>query len=69
MPTLWLAMLTPFEQPYDAALVRQSHEFDGSVDDALALLRGRMQETLDGINTMLRAGGRLRTYPNPFYRP
>ena len=42
------------------------HEFEGSVDDALALLRRRMQDALDGINGTLAAEGRLRTYPNPF---
>ena len=42
------------------------HEFEGSVDGALALLRRRMQEALDGINGTLAAEGRLRTYPNPF---
>jgi hypothetical protein len=42
------------------------HEFEGSVDDALVLHRRRMQDTLDGINGMLRNGG-LRTYPNPFH--
>ena len=31
------------------------------------LLRGRMQEALDGINGVLKAGGRFRTYKNPFY--
>ena len=44
------------------------HEFEGSVEEALALLRERMQDTLDGINGMLSTGGRLRAYPNPFYR-
>ncbi len=43
------------------------HEFEGSVDDALALLRGRMQEALDGINETLSAGGRFRLYRNPFH--
>jgi hypothetical protein len=43
------------------------HEFEGSVDDALTLLRERMQEALDGVNAILSAGGRLRTYPNPFH--
>ena len=43
------------------------HEFEGSVDEALSLLRQRMQETLDGINAMLGPRGRFRTYPNPFY--
>lgn len=43
------------------------HEFEGEVEQALALLRGRMQEALDGINGTLSAGGRLTTYPNPFH--
>lgn len=40
--------------------------FDGTVEEALALLRTRLQEALDGINEMLSGDGRLRTYPNPF---
>ena len=43
------------------------HAFEGSVEDALVLLRGRMQGALDGINGVLRAGGRFRTYKNPFF--
>jgi hypothetical protein len=42
------------------------HEFEGEVEEALELLRQRMQEAIDGINWSLRARGRLRTYPNPF---
>jgi hypothetical protein len=42
------------------------HGFEGEVEEALELLRQRMQEAIDGINWSLRAGGRLRTYPNPF---
>jgi len=42
------------------------HEFDGTVEEALVVLRGRMQEALDGINKLLSRDGRLRTYPNPF---
>ena len=42
------------------------HEVAGSDDEALALLRERMQEALDGINGMLGAAGRLKAYPNPF---
>jgi hypothetical protein len=42
------------------------HEFEGSVEEALELLRQRMQEAIDGINGVLKTGGRLRTYPNPF---
>ncbi len=45
------------------------HAFDGSDDEALALLRGRMQEAIDGINNALMAGGRLKTYFNPFRGP
>jgi hypothetical protein len=41
------------------------HEFEGSVDDTLVLLRGRMQEALDG---MLGAARSFGTYPNPFCR-
>jgi hypothetical protein len=43
------------------------HEAAGSDDEALALLRERMQEALDGINGMLGATGRLKAYPNPFH--
>ena len=46
-----------------------THEFGGSANDALVLLRGRMQEALDRINGMLKAGGRFRTYANPFSDP
>lgn len=42
------------------------HEFGGTVDEALALLRTRMQEALDGINDVASGDGRQRTYPNPF---
>ena len=41
------------------------HGFEGSVDEALVLLRRRMQEALDGINGMLKTGERLKTYPIP----
>ena len=43
------------------------HEFEGSVEEVLALLRGRMQEALDEINETLSAGGRSRLYRNPFH--
>lgn len=43
------------------------HEFEGSVEEALILLRRRMQEALDGINGTLRAGGRLKVYRNLFH--
>jgi hypothetical protein len=42
------------------------HEVASSVEEMLALLRGRMQEALDGINDGLAASGRLKIYPNPF---
>jgi hypothetical protein len=42
------------------------HEFDGSAEETLVLLRARMQATLDDVNNTLRAVGRFRTYPNPF---
>jgi hypothetical protein len=42
------------------------HEFQGAPADAMAEIRRRMQATLDGINEGLRAGGMLKTYPNPF---
>ena len=45
------------------------HEFEGSVDEALVLLRRRMQETLDGINGMLSAGGRFEDVPESFPCP
>jgi hypothetical protein len=41
-------------------------DFGGTVEEALALLRTRMQAALDGINEVLSGDGRLRTYPNPF---
>ena len=44
------------------------HEFRGSVEEALVLTRQRMQDALDRINEGLRAGGRLRTYPNSVLR-
>jgi hypothetical protein len=37
------------------------HEFEGSVDDTLVLLRGRMQEALDGMLGAARSFGRTRT--------
>jgi hypothetical protein len=42
------------------------HEFEGTVEEALVLLRGRMQEAIDGMNGALMAESRFRTYPNPF---
>ena len=41
------------------------HLFAGSPEEALALLRQRMQASLDDINAGLASGGRRR-YPNPF---
>lgn len=43
-------------------------EFKGSMEEALVLLRGRMQGALNGINEALKAGGRPKTYSNPFWR-
>jgi hypothetical protein len=42
------------------------HGFEGSAEETLALLRGRMQEAIDDINEGMVAAGRLKTYPNPF---
>jgi hypothetical protein len=42
------------------------HEFDASDNEAMALLRGRMQEALDGIITAFGDAGRFKAYPNPF---
>lgn len=42
------------------------HEFDGTVEEALALLRTRMWEALDGINGVVTGDGGARAYPNPF---
>jgi hypothetical protein len=43
------------------------HEFSGSVDDALEVLRTRMQAALDTINAELESKGAFRRYPNPFH--
>lgn len=43
------------------------HEFSGSPEEALDLLRTRMQAAVDAINTELGAVGKLRRYRNPFY--
>ena len=43
------------------------HDFTGSAHEAMAEIRSRMQDALDGINIVLKASGSLRTYPNPFY--
>lgn len=42
------------------------HEFDQTDEQALALVRSRMQAALDKINADLRASGRVKTYANPF---
>ena len=41
----------------------------GSEDEALELLRSRMQAALDAVNAALAADGARRAYPNPFHRP
>jgi len=43
------------------------HEYDGSVDEALVVLRSRMQEAVTRIVTDLESGGGFISYPNPFY--
>lgn len=43
------------------------HDYDGSVDDALAELRSRMQAAVTRIVTDLEAAGGFISYPNPFY--
>ena len=45
------------------------HDFAGSEDAALELLRTRMQAALDAVNTALAADGARRAYPNPFHQP
>lgn len=44
------------------------HSFEGSVEDAVAELRSRMQGALDAINERLKTQDNLKTYPNPFYQ-
>jgi hypothetical protein len=44
------------------------HEFDGTAEEALALLRGRMQQSVEAINHALEAVGGRTTYQNPFRR-
>lgn len=44
------------------------HQFTGAVDDALELLRARMQTALDAINADLERSGVFRRYPNPFHQ-
>ncbi|TIQ33421.1 MAG: hypothetical protein E5X48_23325 [Mesorhizobium sp.] len=43
------------------------HDYDGSVDEALAVLRTRMQEAVTKIVTELEAASGFISYPNPFY--
>ncbi|MDG4885814.1 MAG: hypothetical protein EOQ64_10590 [Mesorhizobium sp.] len=43
------------------------HAYDGSVEEALAVLRSRMQEAVSRIVTELEAAGGFISYPNPFY--
>ena len=45
------------------------HEFKGSEDEALALLRSRMQATLDALNAEIEREQPFRRYPNPFHQP
>ncbi|MFD1986870.1 hypothetical protein ACFSOZ_31025 [Mesorhizobium newzealandense] len=45
------------------------HEHAGSVDDAVAELHRRMQDTVTGTVAELAANGGFIFYPNPFYRP
>ena len=44
------------------------HQFSGSVDEALELLRARMQAAVDAINAELERKGVFRRYPNPFHQ-
>jgi hypothetical protein len=43
------------------------HAYPGSIDDALADLRLRMQEAVTRTGAELAAGGGFIFYPNPFY--
>ncbi|TIV97602.1 MAG: hypothetical protein E5V85_14230, partial [Mesorhizobium sp.] len=43
------------------------HDYYGSVDEALAALRSRMQEAVTRIVTDLETAGGFISYPNPFY--
>ncbi|RUU00481.1 hypothetical protein, partial [Mesorhizobium sp. M7A.T.Ca.TU.009.02.1.1] len=45
------------------------HEHAGSIDDAVAELHRRMQDTVTNIVAELAANGGFIFYPNPFYRP
>lgn len=42
------------------------HEFDQTDEQALDLVRSRMQAALDAINADLRAKGDVKMYANPF---
>jgi hypothetical protein len=44
------------------------HAYAGSIDDAVAELHRRMQETVTSTVTELTAKGSFIFYPNPFYR-
>ncbi|MER9298964.1 hypothetical protein NKI38_21085 [Mesorhizobium sp. M0621] len=44
------------------------HEYTGSIDEAVAELHRRMQETVTSTVTELAAKGSFIFYPNPFYR-
>lgn len=43
------------------------HAYDGSIEDALAELHRRMQDTVTAIVADVEAGGGFIFYPNPFY--
>ncbi|TGQ56207.1 hypothetical protein EN836_05420 [Mesorhizobium sp. M1C.F.Ca.ET.193.01.1.1] len=43
------------------------HAYGGSIDEALVMLRSRMQQAVTGIVAELQAGGGFISYPNPFY--
>ncbi|WP_192384345.1 hypothetical protein [Mesorhizobium silamurunense] len=43
------------------------HNYDGSVDEALAELRSRMQGAINAVVAGLEASGGFISYPNPFY--
>ena len=45
------------------------HAHTGSIDDAVAELHRRMQDTVTNIGAELAAKGSFMSYPNPFYRP
>jgi hypothetical protein len=44
------------------------HEYTGSIDDAVAELHRRMQDTVTSTVIELAAKGSFIFYPNPFYR-